>query len=105
MRADPSLMCTGCYTPPFYSPALALQSDPWLRNLGGRQATICAMQAGRRYHEAPPEVTGEVGRHAAALIYAVFESGLLGWPVSLDKVETLRVDAYQREIGQHLGLL
>ena len=53
----------------------------------------------------PPEVTGEVGRHAAALIYAVLESGLLGRPVSLDEVEALRVDAYQREIDQHLGLL
>jgi hypothetical protein len=46
-----------------------------------------------------------VGRHAAALIYAVLESGLLGRPVSLDEVEALRVDAYQREIDQHLGLL
>jgi len=53
----------------------------------------------------PPEVTGEVGRRAAALIYAVVESGLLGRPVTLDEVESLAVDGYQREIDQHLRLL
>jgi hypothetical protein len=46
-----------------------------------------------------------VGRRAAALIYAMVESGRQGRPVTLDEVESLAVDGYQREIDQHLGLL
>jgi predicted dehydrogenase len=53
----------------------------------------------------PPEVTGEVGRRAAALVYALHESALLGRPVTLDEVEKVTVDGYQREIDRHLGLL
>jgi predicted dehydrogenase len=53
----------------------------------------------------PPEVTGEVGRHAVAIVYALHESALLGRPVTLDEVERVTVDGYQREIDRHLGLL
>jgi predicted dehydrogenase len=54
---------------------------------------------------APPEVTGEVGRRAVALIYALFESAVLGRPATIDEVEQVRVDAYQREIDAHYRLL
>ena len=52
-----------------------------------------------------PEVTGEVARRDVALVYALFESGLAGRPVTLDELESLAVDAYQREIDEHLGLI
>ena len=57
------------------------------------------------YLYTPPEVTGEVGRRATALVYAIVESGRLGRPVTLDEVERVEVDGYQREIDQHLGLI
>jgi len=52
-----------------------------------------------------PEVTGEVARRDVALVYALFESGLAGRALTLDEVENLAVDAYQREIDEHLGLI
>jgi predicted dehydrogenase len=53
----------------------------------------------------PPEVTGEVGRRAVAIVYSLFESGKLGRPVTIEEVEAVEVDAYQREIDQALGLV
>jgi predicted dehydrogenase len=53
---------------------------------------------------AAPEVTGEIGRRAVAMVYALFESGKLGRPVSIAEVEQVKVEAYQREIDEHLGL-
>ena len=55
-------------------------------------------------HGAQPEVNGEVGMRAVALVYAVFESSALGRPVTIEEVESVAVDAYQREIDDHLGL-
>jgi predicted dehydrogenase len=52
-----------------------------------------------------PEVTGEVGRRDTALINALFESGVARRAVTLDEVEAVSVDGYQREIDEHLGLL
>jgi predicted dehydrogenase len=52
----------------------------------------------------PPEVNGEVGRRDVALVYALFESHAAGRPVTLADVEAGTVDAYQREIDEHLGL-
>ncbi len=52
-----------------------------------------------------PEVTGEIGRRDVALVNAVFESGCLGRAVTIAEVESEQVDAYQREIDQHFGLL
>ena len=52
-----------------------------------------------------PEVSGEVGRRDVALVNAVFESGLLGRPVTIAEVEQVQADAYQREIDEHFGLL
>ena len=56
-------------------------------------------------HRHTPEVTGEVGRRTVALVNALFESGLAGRAVTLDEVEAGAVDAYQREIDEHLGLV
>ena len=51
-----------------------------------------------------PEVDGAVGRRAVALVYALFESQVAGRPVTIAEVESGAVDAYQREIDDHLGL-
>src|SRR5919112_253386 len=53
----------------------------------------------------PPEVDDEVGRRDVALVYALFESNLTGRPVTIAEVETGAIDAYQREIDEHLGLV
>ena len=52
-----------------------------------------------------PEVTGEVARRAVATVYALFESQMAGRPVTIDEVIAGTVDAYQREIDEHLGLI
>jgi len=52
-----------------------------------------------------PEVDGAAGLRAVALVYALFESQLAGRPVTIAEVEASAVDAYQREIDEHLGLL
>ncbi len=52
-----------------------------------------------------PEVTGEVGRRAAALVYAMIEASHAGRPVSIAEVENVNVDAYQREIDTHFKLI
>jgi predicted dehydrogenase len=52
-----------------------------------------------------PEVTGEVALHDVALVYALFESDRAGRPVTIAEIESGAVDAYQREIDAHLGLL
>jgi predicted dehydrogenase len=65
------------------------------------------------YHElaecirtgAKPEVGGAVARRDVALVYALFESQYAGRPVTIEEVESSKVDAYQREIDEQLGLL
>jgi predicted dehydrogenase len=52
-----------------------------------------------------PEVTGAVAMRDVALVYALFESDRAGRPVTIEEVESSAVDAYQREIDAHLGLL
>jgi predicted dehydrogenase len=52
-----------------------------------------------------PEVSGAVGRRAVALVYALFESQQVGRPVTIAEVEAGEVDAYQREIDEHLSLV
>jgi len=54
--------------------------------------------------ERPPEVTGEVGLGAVALVYAILESGLARQPVRFDDVMYDRVNDYQRVANDHLGL-
>ncbi|HEV8633205.1 MAG TPA: Gfo/Idh/MocA family oxidoreductase [Chloroflexota bacterium] len=53
----------------------------------------------------PPEVSADDGRRDVALVYAVCESERLARFVSLDEVEDVRVDLYQREIDADLGLI
>ena len=65
------------------------------------------------YHElaecirtgASPEMTAEEGRADVALVYAPFEAGRLGRPVTLDDLIEGRADVYLREIDAMLGLL
>ncbi len=65
------------------------------------------------YHEfaecvrtgAQPEVNGAVARRDVALVNAVFESSVAGRPVTIAEVESGAVDAYQREIDAHYGLV
>jgi predicted dehydrogenase len=52
-----------------------------------------------------PEITGEEGRRDVALVYAVCESARLNRFVTLDEVEEVKVDQYQREIDADLGLI
>ena len=54
---------------------------------------------------AAPEVDGATGRHAVAIVYALFESQLANRPVTIAELESGAVDAYQREINQHYGLV
>jgi hypothetical protein len=55
--------------------------------------------------DTPPEVDGATGRAAVALINALFESQVAGRPVTIAEVESSAVDAYQREIDLHFGLI
>lgn len=52
-----------------------------------------------------PEVDGAVAKRAIALVYALFESHLAGRPVTIEEIESGAVDAYQREIDEHIGVL
>jgi predicted dehydrogenase len=54
---------------------------------------------------AVPEVDGVTGRRAVALVYALFESHVAGRPVTIAEVEASAVEAYQREIDEHYGLV
>ena len=56
-------------------------------------------------HGTAPEVDGAVALRAIALVYALFESQVAGRPVTIAEVESSAVDAYQREIDIHYGLL
>ncbi len=52
-----------------------------------------------------PEVDGAVAKRAVALVYALFESDRAGRAVTIEEVEHLAVDAYQREIDEYLKLV
>jgi len=54
--------------------------------------------------DSKPEVDGAVGLKAVAECYAVLESGSAGIPVTLADVEQDRVNAYQEEINDSIGL-
>ena len=51
-----------------------------------------------------PDVTGQVGLEAVALVYAILESGHLHQPVSFGDVAADRVNGYQQEINEAAGL-
>jgi len=63
------------------------------------ELAACIRDGGR------PEVDGAVARRAVALVYALFEADAAGRPVTIAEVEAGTVDAYQREIDEHLGLV
>ena len=52
-----------------------------------------------------PEVSGEVGLRAMAIVYAAFESQVAGRPVTVDEVASGQLDGYQREINESIGLV
>jgi predicted dehydrogenase len=54
-----------------------------------------------------PEVGGWEGRHAVAVVNAMFESARLGQPVSIAQVEAAdpAVSGWQRELDEDLGLV
>jgi hypothetical protein len=45
-----------------------------------------------------------VGKRALALVYALFESQVLGRSLTIEEVESSAADGYQREIDEHHGL-
>ena len=52
----------------------------------------------------PPEVTGETGLDAVALVYAILESGIAGRPVGFAEIVEDRLNDYQRPANDHIGL-
>jgi predicted dehydrogenase len=70
--------------------AYAIQNLDWLR----------AIERG-----GDPETSGEEGLHDLACAYAILESSVLGRRVTQDEVLSGAVDAYQREIDEHFGLV
>jgi predicted dehydrogenase len=55
-------------------------------------------------NDRPPEVDGIAGLKAVALIYAILESSVAGTSLRVEDVEAGKVDAYQREIDEAIGL-
>jgi predicted dehydrogenase len=55
-------------------------------------------------NDRPSEVDGVAGLKAVALIYAILESSAAGTSVRLEDVESGKVDAYQREIDEAIGV-
>lgn len=51
-----------------------------------------------------PEVDGAAGKRAVALVMALFESQLANRPVTIAEIEDGSINAYQREIDEHIGL-
>ncbi len=72
--------------------------DRKLLALEHHELAVCVRSGAR------PEVDGAPGRRAVALVYALFESQLANRPVTIAEVESGAVDAYQREIDEHLRL-
>jgi predicted dehydrogenase len=94
----PAAQLFGCERPAGYN--LRFQEiDRKLIALEYHELGDC-VQTGRR-----PEVGGEEARRDVALVYAACESSVANRFVSLDEVEALQVDAYQREIDGDLGLV
>ena len=67
---------------------------------------------GLEYHEfaeairndRPPEVDGMAGLKAVALVYAILESSAAGASVRFEDVASGKVDAYQKEIDEAMGV-
>jgi UDP-N-acetyl-2-amino-2-deoxyglucuronate dehydrogenase len=52
-----------------------------------------------------PEVDAKAGLDGLAVAAAVYESALLGQAVKIEDVRSSRIDAFQREVDQHWGLI
>jgi predicted dehydrogenase len=52
-----------------------------------------------------PEVTGWDGFAAQAICDAIYESSYCGQAVNLDDVISGKIEAYQRDINEHWGLV
>ena len=39
------------------------------------------------------------------MVYSMFESQIAGRPVTIEEIESGGLDAYQREIDEHIGLV
>jgi predicted dehydrogenase len=61
---------------------------------------LAAIREGR-----PAETSGDEGLRDLAASFAIVESSLAGRAVTLDEVLTGAVDAYQRDLDEHYGLL
>ncbi len=55
-------------------------------------------------YDAPMETDGLEGYRAEAVCYAVYESAATGQPVRVSDVEQLKIEVYQRDINESLGL-
>jgi predicted dehydrogenase len=74
-------------------------TDRKLIALEYHELASCVRQGGS------PEVDGAAALDAVAMVYSLFESDRVGRSVTLDEVESGAVDAYQRDIDAHLGLV
>jgi predicted dehydrogenase len=52
----------------------------------------------------PMETDGLEGYKAEAICYAVYESAVTGQPVKTADVEALKIEEYQKDINEHLGI-
>jgi predicted dehydrogenase len=52
----------------------------------------------------PPEVTGQIGLDAVALIYAMLESGLAHRPVTFSEIVGDQLNDYQNDANEYMGL-
>lgn len=52
----------------------------------------------------PPEVTGQIGLDAIALIYAMLESGLAHRPVTFSEIVGDQLNDYQKDANEYMGL-
>ena len=62
---------------------------------------LCGIRSGGK----GPETDGEEGLRDLAAAYAILESGVAGRAVTLEEVLSGKVDAYQRAIDRHYGLI
>ena len=51
-----------------------------------------------------PEVDGMEGYRSQAVCMAVYESGYFGRAVTIEEIENLSLEGYQREINDELGI-
>ena len=55
-------------------------------------------------HGVKPEVDGWEAYRDMAIIFAIYESSVLGEPVKIEDIEKLKIEEYQSEINEKLGI-